>query len=1007
MASKPGAKATKPGGKDIRMFFSASSSKPKPVPASSLGSQKSKAIEVGDDDDDAAPSSSKPKVTKPRPSAPKRIVDSDDEPVTTVKKETPKTKKRAAVSSSDDEDPPPKKKAAIASSSKAGKEKPKPRASTSGAKGKSKKVVEDDDFDMESPSDEEGSDEDFEMEEEEDVKPKKATKTRTPAKKPAAKSDKPAKAGSSTTPALKNLPDDNRKPLAGLTFVFTGEMKNYSREDIIKLTERYGGQVASQPSSKSDYVVVGENVSATKLTAIQKHKMSALDENEFYKLISTRQEPNGKAEKTLKKGKDASEAKQETPATAKKFNWAAAKAAKLAGPVAHGSKEVPDGDPNALAGLAFVFTGELSSFSRDEAFDLAKRFGARVVLQPSSKTDFVVLGENAGPSKLAAINKHNIRTLNEDEFLELIGTRKGLSDGNVDDKTRKKIEKEQADIQKAAREMEKREKEDAKEAKDHPGSGKIQDPNMQLWTSRYAPQNLKEVCGNKGQVEKLQQWLVDWPISLKSGFKKPGKSGLNVFRAVLITGSPGIGKTTSAHLCAKLAGYTPIELNASDTRSKKLVENGMNVNNSSLDGFIHGAKSTNSLGVPITDKSCLIMDEVDGMSAGDRGGVGALNAMIKKTKIPIICIANDRGAQKLKPLIATTFNLPFHKPQVNMIRSRILTIAFKEKMKVPANVIDQLITGAQSDIRQVLNMLSTWKLSNDSMSFDEGKNLAKMNEKYAVMTPFDITSKMLGPYLFSSTSRETLGEKMDYYFQDHSFVPLFIQENYLKTQPARTRNLEGPELILKQLELMDRAASSISDGDLVDALIHGPEQHWSLMPLHAVLSTVRPASSLYGTGAHYGGQNAMTFPAWLGQNSKQAKLNRQLSDVQVRMRLRVSGDKGEIRQSYIPALFPYIVKPLMDTGASAVEEVIDRMDEYFLSKDDWDTVVELGVGDNKDDFIMKKISTATKTALTKKYNAKEHPIPFHKAQDLGKAPKKLAGGPAPDLEEAFVRPRQV
>ena len=47
---------------------------------------------------------------------------------------------------------------------------------------------------------------------------------------------------------------------------------------------------------------------------------------------------------------------------------------------------------------------------------------------------------------------------------------------------------------------------------------------------------------------------------------------MNVFRAVLITGSPGIGKTTSAHLCAKLEGFTPIELNASDARSKKLVE---------------------------------------------------------------------------------------------------------------------------------------------------------------------------------------------------------------------------------------------------------------------------------------------------------------------------------------------------------------------------------------------------------------------------------------------------
>ena len=98
------------------------------------------------------------------------------------------------------------------------------------------------------------------------------------------------------------------------------------------------------------------------------------------------------------------------------------------------------------------------------------------------------------------------------------------------------------------------------------------DAGTQLWTDRYAPQTLKEICGNKGQIEKLLGWLNAWPASLKSDFKKPGKDGMNVFRAVMISGPAGIGKTTSAHLCAKLAGYTPIELNASEARSKKLVE---------------------------------------------------------------------------------------------------------------------------------------------------------------------------------------------------------------------------------------------------------------------------------------------------------------------------------------------------------------------------------------------------------------------------------------------------
>ncbi|KIJ38684.1 hypothetical protein M422DRAFT_258556 [Sphaerobolus stellatus SS14] len=119
------------------------------------------------------------------------------------------------------------------------------------------------------------------------------------------------------------------------------------------------------------------------------------------------------------------------------------------------------------------------------------------------------------------------------------------------------------------------------------------------------------------------------------------------------------------------------------------------------------------------------------------------------------------------------------------------------------------------------------------------------------------------------------------------------------------------------------------------------------------------------------------------------------------MRLRVSGDKTEIRTSYIPALHFPLVQPLVDNGSSAVDEVIEYMDEYYLSKDDWDTIVELGVGDSKDEKILKGISTATKTAFTKKYNAMDHPIAFHKSTDLGKIPKKLAGTEAPDLEEAY------
>lgn len=61
------------------------------------------------------------------------------------------------------------------------------------------------------------------------------------------------------------------------------------------------------------------------------------------------------------------------------------------------------------------------------------------------------------------------------------------------------------------------------------------------------------------------------PKNIKANFKKPGPDGMGLYRAVIISGPPGIGKTTSAHLVAKLEGYDILEYNASDTRNEKLL----------------------------------------------------------------------------------------------------------------------------------------------------------------------------------------------------------------------------------------------------------------------------------------------------------------------------------------------------------------------------------------------------------------------------------------------------
>ncbi|CDM37144.1 hypothetical protein DTO013E5_9458 [Penicillium roqueforti] len=675
-------------------------------------------------------------------------------------------------------------------------------------------------------------------------------------------------------------------------------------------------------------------------------------------------------------------------------------------PAMAGTKEMPVGEENCLAGLAFVFTGILESLGREEGAQLVKKYGGKVVGAPSSKTNYVVLGSDAGPKKLETIAKHKIKTINEDGLFELIRRLPANGgDGKAAEKHAEKVKADEAKVRAMAAEIDAEEKKRdeqkrktaAAQASKTSATGSQTPPSSQpaisgdLWTTKYAPTSTSMICGNKSAVEKIQTWLRDWHTNAQADFKKGGKDGSGIYRAVIIHGPPGIGKTTAAHLVAKLEGFDIVETNASDTRSKKLVESSTLgvLDTTSLQGYFAGqGKQVDSE----KKKLVLIMDEVDGMSAGDRGGVGAVAAIVKKTKIPIILICNERKLPKMKPFDFITYDVPFRRPTAEQIRARLSTICFREGLKIPPPVLDGLIEGTHADIRQVINMLSTARLDQKGLNYDEGKQMSKSWEKNIILKPWDIVSKILSAQMFSPSSTATLNDKIELYFNDHEFSYLMLQENYLRTKPALVGKYQGEEQRLKALELMDNAASSISDGDLVDRMIHGTQQQWSLMPTHAIFSFVRPASFQYG---NLNGRPA--FTSWLGNNSKHGKLSRYVKEIQGHMRLRTTGNRDEIRQQYMPLLQEKMIRRMMDEGKDCVESVIDLMDEYYLTREDFDSMVELGLGPMDESKI--KLETQTKATFTRLYNSRSHPMPFMKASNV--VAPKVGKKDKPDIEDAL------
>lgn len=137
-------------------------------------------------------------------------------------------------------------------------------------------------------------------------------------------------------------------------------------------------------------------------------------------------------------------------------------------------------------------------------------------------------------------------------------------------------------------------------------------------------------------------------------------------RAALISGPPGIGKTTAARLVAQLhGGFDVQEYNASDARGQKVIQNmaaGI-ADNRTLNFGSGSTCAGSSLGEAkvqgFTRRVVIIMDEVDGMGGGDRGGMAALTKMIKKTRNPIICICNDGSSPKVRSLAFSCYDIKF------------------------------------------------------------------------------------------------------------------------------------------------------------------------------------------------------------------------------------------------------------------------------------------------------------------------------------------------------------
>ncbi|VFR03000.1 unnamed protein product [Cuscuta campestris] len=674
-----------------------------------------------------------------------------------------------------------------------------------------------------------------------------------------------------------------------------------------------------------------------------------------------------------------------------------------------GEKEVPEGAPDCLAGLTFVISGTLDSLEREEAEDLIKRHGGRVTGSVSKKTNYLLCDEDIGGRKSEKAKELGTTFMTEDGLFDMIRASKKA-------KTQEP-KKPKDEVRPSPKDESPKNPEPKKSVatKEHirvtsPAKRKNQSSKDSClpWTEKYRPRNPDELVGNQSLVKQLEDWLTHWNEQFLDSSKGKGKSNKQndvVKKAVLLCGTPGIGKTTSAKLVCKKLGFQAVEVNASDNRGKadsKIVKGiGGSTANSIKELVSNESLSVKGVRSPHS-KTVLIMDEVDGMSGGDRGGVTDLIASIKTSKIPIICICNDRYSQKLKSLVNYCLLLSFRKPTKQQMGKRLLQIAKDEGLQVNPVAVEELGERCNGDMRMALNQLQYMSLSKSVINYDDVRQRLQTSSKDEDMSPFTAVDKLFG----INAGKLKIDERISLCMSDPDLVPLIIQENYINYCPSSGGKDDNG---LKRMSLIARAAESIADGDVVNVQIRRFQQ-WQLSQMGSLASSIIPAALLHGRREvlEQGERNFNRFGSWLGKNSTRGKNYRLLEDLRFHMLASSESnlERRALRLDYLTLLRKKITDPLRTMSKDeAIEKVVEFMDSYSITQDDFDSIVEISKFQGHSNP-MEGIQPAVKAALTRAYNKGSSSRVVRTADlitlpGLKKAPKKRVAAMLEPLDETL------
>lgn len=294
-------------------------------------------------------------------------------------------------------------------------------------------------------------------------------------------------------------------------------------------------------------------------------------------------------------------------------------------------------------------------------------------------------------------------------------------------------------------------------------------------------------------------------------------------RGLYIYGEPGTGKTSFVMRTLKKLGYDVVRYDAGDIRNKNIIETITKHNISD--------KSVISMFSRQSKPIAIVMDEIDGMNNGDKGGINSLIKLIrpKKTKKqkeedvsynPIICISNYHIDKKIKELIKVCVPIELKSPTPAQMHE-IVGLCMPG---LDRGLVEDAVCHLQGDLRKLEALHSIYQGGRQGIINSESLATVFRMKSHSEDTK-DTTKRLINNRLSISEHAGAMNET------DRTIVGLLWHENIV--------DMLGKQPHQKAIPFYGRMLQEICYADYIDRVTF-QKQIWQFNEMSSLIKTMHP-----------------------------------------------------------------------------------------------------------------------------------------------------------------------